>query len=306
MRFKRLDLNLLVALDAVLVEKSTTRAGERLHLSQSTVSDALARLRTYFNDELLVQVGRKMTPTPLGDSLVKPVRDILLQVEATLNIRPTFDPATSSRKFKLMLSDYVATVLMTEAIPKIQVLAPHVTFELLPQSLVSSPSDTLDRGDIDFLIIPQDFVAPGHPSDTLFQDDFICVVWNENPLIGNSVSLDQYLSMGHLVAMMGGAGTPSIDEWFHKRFGAARRIELVTMNFNSVPQLIVGTTRVATMHKRLAHFYARYLPIKLLPLPLEMPTLTEAIQWHKFFDLDPGIAWIKNILKEVANTQIAS
>ena len=99
MRFNQLDLNLLVALDALLTERNITAAGVRLHLSQSAMSSALARLRDYFEDELLVQVGRKMAPTPLGDSLAGPVRKILIDIQTTIAAKPAFEPATSNRRF---------------------------------------------------------------------------------------------------------------------------------------------------------------------------------------------------------------
>jgi LysR family transcriptional regulator, nod-box dependent transcriptional activator len=112
MNLNRLDLNLLVALDALLTERSITRASERLHLSPSATSGALARLRTYFADELLTQIGRRMVPTPLGESLQGAVRDCLLHVQQTVEIRPQFDPATSKRNFRIKMSDFVSTVLM--------------------------------------------------------------------------------------------------------------------------------------------------------------------------------------------------
>src|ERR1700751_3769342 len=117
MDFAGLDLNLLVAMDALFAEMNVSRAAERLHLSQSATSGALARLREAFHDPLLVQVGRKMTLTPLAEGLIEPVRDFLLQAETILNNNPAFDPAASTRRFRLMMSDYVQTVLMTEAMP---------------------------------------------------------------------------------------------------------------------------------------------------------------------------------------------
>src|SRR5215207_203605 len=104
MRFNRLDLNLLVALDALLSEKSITRASRRLNLSQSATSGVLARLRDYFKDELLVPVGRNLILTPLAVSLVDPVRDVLLQIQRTIEIKPEFDPATATREFRLFAS----------------------------------------------------------------------------------------------------------------------------------------------------------------------------------------------------------
>src|SRR5579872_2823544 len=130
MDFRGLDLNLLVAMDALFAERSVSRAGERLHLSQSATSGALARLRYTFRDPLLVPVGRTMALTPLAEGLVGPIREFLLRAEFILHASPVFDPATSPRKFRLMMSDYVETVVMTEALPRIQKVAPGITFEL--------------------------------------------------------------------------------------------------------------------------------------------------------------------------------
>src|SRR5579871_1564223 len=114
MQLSHLDLNLLVALDALLTECSITAAGRRVHLTQSAMSGALGRLREFFNDDLLTPVGRKMVRTAMGESLAEPVREILLQIKETIASIPAFDPATSKRRFSLMMSDYVATVLLPQ------------------------------------------------------------------------------------------------------------------------------------------------------------------------------------------------
>lgn len=296
MDFDGLDLNLLVALDALFAEKSVSRAGERLHLSQSATSGALARLREAFHDPLLVQVGRKMTLTPLAEGLVEPVRDFLLQAETILNNNPGFDPSTSTRKFRLMMSDYVETVVMTEALPRLQHQAPGIGLELL--SNVEGTSEPLERGEIDLEILPTRYLAPGHPSEPLFDDEFVCLAWSGNSRIKRHLSLDTYLSLGHVVVRFGRLQqVPTFDEWFVERFGHQRRIEVVTTTFNLVPQLLIGTSRVATLHRRLASFYQRYLPLKLVAPPLEIPRLEESMQWHRSRDRDPGTVWLRSILK---------
>src|SRR6202789_1865685 len=131
MNLHRLDLNLLVALDVLLTERSITHAAERLNLSPSATSGALARLRTYFDDELLTQIGRRMAPTPLGESLQASVRDCLLHVQATVDVRPQFDPMASTRTFTLMMSDYVSAILMPLVLQRTQREAPAVVIELL-------------------------------------------------------------------------------------------------------------------------------------------------------------------------------
>ena len=128
---RHLDLNLLVALDALLEEQSVAAAGKRLHLSPSATSGALARLREYFGDEILTQIGRRMVLTPLGEILRSSVRDCLLHIQSTVELRPGFDPSTSTRSFVLMMSDYVATVLMPPTLQGLQQSARGISIELL-------------------------------------------------------------------------------------------------------------------------------------------------------------------------------
>ncbi len=299
MHLRQLDLNLLVALDALLTERNITEAGRRVYLTQSAMSGALSRLREYFGDELLVQVGRKMLPTPLAESLAVPVREILLQIKTTINTRPVFDPATSRRRFTLMMSDYVCTVLMPAVLSRAQAVAPHIGFEVISND-VADPFEMLDRADIDFLIMPQQFLPEHHPSEQLYTDGYACLVWSDNPLVGEAITAEQYLSLGHVVLHYSRARAPFIDEWFLTKLGVTRRAEVFAGNFNAVPQLVVGTHRIATMQRRLAEFYARYLPLRIILPPFDLPSLTEAIQWHRHFDVDPGIRWLRELIQETA------
>ncbi len=301
MHFRNLDLNLLVALDALLLDRNITLAGKRVHLSQSAMSGALSRLREYFGDELLTQVGRRMIPTPLGEALAEPVRKILLEIQATVATQPRFDPRTASRCFKLMMSDYVATVLMSAALPRIERLAPQVRIEILAND-VDSPFDELDRAGIDLLIMPQRYLRDAHPCKALFEDEFTGVAWKDNHLLPSSgrVSVDQYLTLGHVTARFASARAATADEWFVSQLGHERRVEVVTMNFTSVCTSLVGTQRVATLHKRLARYYERYLPIRLFDVPFQMPRIAEAMQWHSNFDRDPGNVWLRGVLEDTA------
>jgi LysR family transcriptional regulator, nod-box dependent transcriptional activator len=296
MDFGGLDLNLLVALDALFAEKSVSRAGERIHLSQSATSGALARLREVFHDPLLARVGRKMVLTPVAEGLVGPVREFLLQAQAILNNSPAFDPSASTRKFRILMSDYVETVVMTEALPRMQAIAPKVRVELV--SNVHGGFDALDRGEIDLSVAPSLRLAEGHPSEPLFQDEFVCLAWSANALVKPDLSLEKYLQLGHIVVRFGKhqEGT-TFDEWFMERFSHERRIEVVTTAFNLVPQLLVGTSRIATLHKRLATFYRRYLPLQMVRPPFQIPLLEESMQWHKSRDRDPGTIWLRSVLK---------
>src|ERR1043165_4601417 len=160
------DLNLLVALDALLTERNVTRAGNRLNLSQSAMSGTLARLRHYFRDELLVPVGRQMVLTPVADGLVSPVRDILLQIRGTLGSKPRFEPATATRHLSLAVSDYVTDILMADVLRTARREAPGITFELRPVG--RQATEALESGELDFLIAPEGYVSTGQPTEVLF------------------------------------------------------------------------------------------------------------------------------------------
>ena len=142
------DLNLLVALDALLTERNVTQAGVRLNLSQSSMSGALSRLRSYFQDELLVPGGRRMVLTPLAETLVEPVRDLLLQTRQTLATKPRFDPATATRHISIAVSDYTIEILLSDVLRRARVLAPFITFRLQP--IGNRASEALDAGELDF------------------------------------------------------------------------------------------------------------------------------------------------------------
>ena len=198
-----------------------------------------------------------------------------------------------------MMSDYVATVLMSEVLRQAEALAPRVRFNVMSND-VSGPTDFLERADIDLLIMPREYLSGKHPHEDLFTDDYACIVWDQNRLVGESLTQEQYLDMGHVVLQFGRGRIPMQDEWFLTRQGVTRRIEVLAMNFNSLPQHVVGSQRIATTHRRLAEYYARYLPLRILAPPYELPSLTEAVQWHGLFNEDPGNRWLRALIQQVA------
>jgi len=293
MQLDGLDLNLLVVLDALLSERNVTRAGERIHLSQSATSGALSRLREYFKDDLLAPVGRKMVRTPLAEELAQPLRELLQQAENVVRRKPTFSPESSERRFRIVMSDYIAIVLMTRALPEIQRQAPGIKLHILPLQ-----TGALEHGDADLAILPKQILAKGHPSELLFDDEFVCIACATNKLIGRTLSARDYARLSHVVVRLGEQQeVPSLEEAFLGKLGEKRRIEVVTTGFTLLPQLILGTTRIATIQRRLAEFYAQQMPLKIVRLPKQLPRLEEAMQWHTFQNADPGLLWLRQTLK---------
>ncbi len=292
MRFNKLDLNLLVALDAMLAETSISRAAERLHMSQSAMSNALARLRDYFDDELLVQVGRRMELTPRAEALRDVVHDVLLRVDTSIATQPQFDPAKAEREFRVFISDFTLTTLM----PHVLALARHapgVRFSLQPQ--VEDPARALERGEVDLLVLPVDYCSPHHPTEPLFIETFSCVLWNGSQLARAPLTFEQYAAAGHVAVQPSGSQLSSFEGWFVQRYGLVRRDEVSTYSFASAAGLVVGTERIATVHSRLARFAAGHLPVTIQAPPLPLPEMQQAMQWHKYRSKDPGLLWLRKV-----------
>ena len=298
MRYHKLDLNLLTALKALLAEKSVTRAGEVVHVTQSAMSGILSRLREYFGDPLIVQVGRKMELTPLAASLVDPVNDVLLRIDATIATRPEFDPRTSQRQFSIVASDYSINVLLLDVLRRVHREAPGMSVEFCNPS--EDAAAKLEGGEVDFIVNPESLSSPVQSSAVLFEDTYTLVVDSEHPEVGDSVTIEQYLTLRHVAFQSGKFGLPQLETWFANRYSGARRVEVVANSFSLLPKLVVGTTRVATMHTRLAHQLAGTLPVRLVPPAFEIPRLVEVLQWHKYRDLDPGSMWLRECVIDVA------
>ena len=298
MNLGNFEIGLLVALDALLTEKSVTRAGERLHLSQPATSIILSRLRKYFGNELLVSAGRRMVLTPLAESLVQPVRSCLMQIQHTVASKAEFDPAVSNRKFCIAVSDYVTAVLMPQAMQEAVRQAPGIRFELA--RLDENVEQKLEKGSIDFLIRPAVHSLATHPKEPLFEDTHTCVIWRKNSFVGNTISKSRFFGMGHIAVYFGHA--PAIfEEWFAANHGEIRKIEVVAQDFEVACRLVVGTDRIATVMSRMAQLCAEHLPLRLIRPPFSIPKVTHSLQWHRYQDQDPGHIWLRSILRQAAS-----
>lgn len=296
MRYQRLDLNLLVALRQLLADTSVTRAAQALHMTQPAMSGILARLREFFDDPLIVQVGRRMERTSLGQSLVEPVAELLVRIDATLGIRAGFDPATTQRRFSIVASDYLVHVLLTDVLRLIHDQAPGARIDL--RQPTQDSASQLDAGEIDLLITPEAFGTASQRACTLFEDSFCALVDRTTSTVGNELTLEKYVTLGHVVYES--QGKPFFDRWFDRTHGEIRRIEVSTHGFQSLPSLVIGTRRVATVPTRLAKQMAAMLPVRVVQLNFALPRLVEVLQWHQVRDLDPGLLWLRTLIIEQA------
>jgi LysR family transcriptional regulator, nod-box dependent transcriptional activator len=293
MRFHGLDLNLLVALDALVAHQNVTRAARQLFISQSAMSGALARLREHFNDDLIVKSGRRMTLTPLAESLAQPLREVLSETTRLVKTRSAFDPAKSDRRYKIGCSDYVWTMLISEVLRRLAVEAPHV------ELWFAGTEREFEKSDIDLLIVPDRFAGRGHPNEVLFAERYVCIAWTRNSLLGKRLTQPQYLSMGHVVSYSWPQRRDFIGDWFH-RLGKPLKTASVTPSYTLLPISVVGTNYLALVPERLARYYAKTLPLRILEPPVDIPAMTSVLQWHSYQNSDPGMQWMRATIKSVA------
>lgn len=301
MRFNRLDLNLLVALDALLTERSVSLAADRICLSQSATSSALGRLREYFGDELLVVKGRQMVLTPRGEGLIEPVAAVLEQIRSSISVAPPFNPATTDRTLRLMASDYATQVFLGQALNGVGREAPMLRFEILPPQ--DELIEALERGEIDLLFSLDHGLSTEHPMRELFQDDYVVVGSRDNPKLREPLSCESFLTLGHVAVEFGRQRVHSFEEIFLRRRGMERRIEVVAPSFLAVPSLLVGSQRVALLQRRLAMQAIRTWPLKMVESPVAVPPIRQAVQWHRSSKCDPAVLWLVDQLERFAQAE---
>lgn len=288
MRFKRFDLNLLVVLNALLEERSVTRAARRLNMSQPAMSAALARLRQYLNDDVLVQHGRKMVPSAHALTMAPLVARALSDIESLITASTVFDPAGSPRRFRLCASDYVTVVLLSPLLADLTRSAPGISIDISPPG--PDVLGKLETGEIDLLLTPEQYTAPQHPSHLLFEERQVVVGCRSNPLLRRTMAEDEFFAQGHVTIEYDHAQT--FAEQALGELNKRRRIEIVCPSFLAVPWALMNSTRLTVMHERLAAIMVKALPLRMTNLPFALPVMREMVQYHATRRSDGGIQWL--------------
>jgi len=299
MRFDKLDLNLLVAFDALMEERSVSGSALRLNLSQSAMSGALARLRQYFGDELLVSVGRTMVPTQMGLELTSHVRQALTLIRTTITTPNAFDPHSAERCFNIIASDYVYDVMLCDVLKEISGVAPGISFRLGMPAI--GTQDKFARGEIDLFITVEEFLLEDCPRRFLFGDELAVISWSGNDALPAKLTMAEFERLPHVDVTFGENMKRSFSERALEALEIQRRIDVQVQTFSAVPAAIVGTGRIATMYTRHAHYFARFFPLRVDPMPRQLPGLREAMQWHWMRKNDQGLHWLKERIRIAAD-----
>ena len=296
MRYRELDLNLLLALDRLIQLRSVSQAAVEMAVTQSAMSNMLARLRDYFDDPLLVQFGRRMEPTARALALAEPIRDILVRIEATVKEPAEFDPFTSTRSFTLMLSDYSLMSVIPELNALVAKHAPGVRLTFVPQT--AEPSLQVEQGGADLVIAPAVFCGTAHPSETLLHDPLVCILDAANPAI-DRFDEATFLSLQHVIMQPPGDANSYADRVLQQA-GLHVDVRIRTYSFASLPWLVRGTDRVATVQSLVAASIANDDQFVVLPCPVDVEPLEQRVLWHKLKSQDSGLNWLVYQLKKAA------
>jgi DNA-binding transcriptional LysR family regulator len=298
MRFRGLDLNLLVAFEALLEERSVSRAAERMNLSQPAMSAALSRLRVYFGDDILVPHGKRMHPSAYAESLLPRVRECLRGLESLVLTSPGFDALESARTFRLAASDFITAAVIVPLVARLAEIAPRLRLDIMVPT--DQAAQQLDEGKIDLLITPDLYISSDHPAELLFEEQHVIVGWRENPIFQHEVTESVFFGAGHIAVRMGNLRTPAFADRQLELMGRKRRIEITAGSFAIVPWLLRGTSRLALMHERLSRIMSHEYPIAAVPVPFELPPMREMVQHHRARTPDEGLTWLRSQLAAVA------
>lgn len=298
MNWGAFDLNLLIVFDAVMQERSVTRAGGRIGLSQPAMSHALSRLRHMLKDELFVRTPQGMVPTPRAEALALPLRSALSEMQHALE-PASFDPAISDRRFALAVNNYAAVVLAPPLVAALSPAAPRVTLDLRPSGTMDVV-DRLDRGDLDLAL--GGFANPGErfAVTQLLADEFVMVMRRGHPATRNRLTAKAFAALPHLDISSSREDTSFIDHWLADQ-GHARRIAMRAPYLSAAPML-AQSDMVATLSRRIAQEFIRNHPLELRKPPYDSPAVRTVMLWHRRLDGHPAHRWLRNLILSVTKS----
>jgi DNA-binding transcriptional LysR family regulator len=298
MNWGAFDLNLLIVFDAVMQERSVTRAGGRIGLSQPAMSHALNRLRHMLKDELFVRTPQGMVPTPRAEMLAQPLRNALSEMQLALE-PAAFDPAASDRRFALAVNNYAAVVLAPPLVAAVSAAAPSVYLDLQPSGTLDIV-ERLDRGDLDLALGSMDSPGERFATTQLLEDVFVMVMRRGHPASRGSLSAKAFAALPHLEISSSREDTGFIDGWLGER-GLARRIALRAPYLSAAP-ILVQSDLVATLSRRVAQEFVRNHPLELRKPPYESSRVRTVMLWHRRLDRHPAHRWLRDIIMSVSKS----
>jgi len=307
-QINRIDLNLLVYLDALLRERNVTQAANKLNLSQPAMSNGLRRLRELFDDPLLVRTSEGMTPTERALELEPVVREVLTNIDRAVQPRSAFEPENAHRVFRIMASDYAESTLFPAVLGKLRTLAPGLTLDIMTPSDVSFLD--VERGKVDMVINRFDSMPQSFHQIHLWDDSFTCVLSPENPVL-EDFTLENYLKANHVwvskTGMGVGVGVDPDDVqrlgWVDlalNKLGKKRQIRVFTRHYQAAMTLAEQNDLIVTLPTRAAELKRDNPRVVLRDPPLEIPPLELKMAWSPLLQHNPANKWLRKLIADTA------
>ncbi|SFS19009.1 LysR family transcriptional regulator [Yoonia litorea] len=304
MNFRNFDLNLLRVLDALLLERSTVKAGHRIGLSQPAVSAALRRLREATGDALLVRSGQGMIPTDYALEIELPLRLFLGDIERLLSAHQRFDPAEADFAFKIAGSDFYGEFMLPPLVERLQRTAPNVKVQLV-DLVVDSHLASLQQYSVDMAMVPKTTLPDWVEGQAVFHSDFAVVASKENARIahaglqpGQKVPMDLFCDLGHVLYSPQG-NLKAMGDAALERVGRKRRVVMTVPTFSAVWRNVLQTDAVAILPEQLAHKIAGEAELDVFWPPVPVDRVQINMIWHKRFTGSPAHRWMRGLIAEV-------
>jgi DNA-binding transcriptional LysR family regulator len=293
---RNIDLNLLIAFDALYDARNVTRAAERLALTQPTVSGMLARLRDLFGDPLFVRTQHGVLPTPRAEALCEPVKALLASAEALVT-PGEFDPGSAEMTVSISANDYMQQALIVPFIERLRKQAPGIRLAIMPAA-IAGLAEKLARGTVDLAISIPEFADPALPRRLLYTERYVCVARRDHPLKGKTLSLEAFCSFDHVMVSPTGGGFSGPTDEALAELGARRRVSVSLPSFHVMLETIRADDFLALVPERL--LYGKMAGLELFESPVSVPDFDVIACWHRRVEADPAQRWIRELLDSVA------
>lgn len=298
----QLNLNLLIALEALLAEASVTRAAERLGVTQPAMSRSLQRLREQLGDELLVRSGQGLVRTPRAERILRSLRHGLTALHRALAEEDAFEPRTSSATFTIAANDIVGARLLPAVLERLRDEAPGVAVNVVPLEHADLVSQ-FDHGAADLAVGVGFLEAPGLKRRLLLSDGWICLVRQDHPEVGETLDLGTFLRLPHALSSPRGEGAGVVDDALAK-LGHVRRIALRTRFFILAALAVQRTDMVLTMPRQSGERLAALLSLRALEPPVSLPDVDIVAVWHERMDDAPAHRWLRASLFAACKSEL--
>jgi len=296
-----IDLNLLVAFDALMAERNVTRAGARIGRTQPAMSAALARLRALFGDELFIRSPSGLQPTPRALDLSGPLSDALGQIQRTLDFTQSFDPAASRATFTLAVSDHPAFVLVPRLASHLATQAPDVELQVRGFTNREHAEELLESGVAHAVVgVPASWGA-NVLTRPLFQERFVSIVRKRHPLAGKKLTMKRFLAFPHLLVSPEGDRHGLVDAKLAE-LGLARRLGISLPQMYAAPRIVASTNFIATLMAGVVESSAELANVDILATPLTLPAVSFVLAWHRRNDSHPAQRWFRGLIADVGES----